>query len=65
MLMRALTVDSKAVQRHRVTILECVKVLNLVLQLLFCVSYEIPAYCILFFFSFVFTGYGMLLIPQN
>ncbi|KAF2541130.1 hypothetical protein F2Q68_00031539 [Brassica cretica] len=35
MLMRALTVDSIAVQRHRATILECVKVPNVVFQLPF------------------------------
>lgn len=33
MLMKAITVDAQAVQRHRATILECVKVLQVMINL--------------------------------
>lgn len=62
MLMRSLTVDSQAVQRHRATILECVKVFYVMLQFPFYLYLiELPEY----FVSTVFTDYGIHYIPQS
>lgn len=61
MLMRALTVDSQAVQRHRATILECVKVFYVVFTLLGLSFSERPEY----FVSTVLSGYGMQFMPQD
>jgi hypothetical protein len=44
MLMRAVTADAQAVQRHRATILECVKVFDL-LSLILLIQCQIMSFC--------------------